>query len=190
MAKIKRENPVTCEDLLNMGYTAFMAHTPYAYTASVEAPELLSSLAEAINNGDEVQMTRDDLSGTIRIKWTRDLSVAPGREVYAIRKMTAAELLEADCGLANGGVALPNRDFDACHLRGEEKIVPVIYDDGGVADVLRLYNYDDKFADCFASAIEVWHKTSNPYTYVYAVLRSQGYRFEVIENAPCVDSGL
>lgn len=177
---MERKKEITGDDLRSMGYTAYMGPTfisgAYPSGGPSESPGLLDSLASAMNEGRKVVISRIDTAGTVRIYWEHNLPV----EVYAIRRMSPVELLEADCDLANHGCSVVRNSSE---LGGEEKLVPVMLDSGSVADILRVHNYTPDFSTAFDKALIAWGDSEEEFdAFVYGKLRAAGYRFEVIKD--------
>lgn len=99
----------TVEILQKMGYKGYQRNTMTGHT--LEARYVLEDIAWRANNRPEqLQFTKDDIGGMIRVHYSAGGGASPTNLAnYAERPMTAEELIEADERLAELGMTVERK---------------------------------------------------------------------------------
>ena len=94
-----KRSEVTVKKLAKMGYTGIIKAN---WTGNeLESDSVLEDIVCAARMGGELSFTNDDVRGVVIVKPRQSI---PDHCTYAVRKMTRAELADADLRLAAQGI--------------------------------------------------------------------------------------
>lgn len=99
-----KRSEVTVKKLTKMGYKGIIRGNWAGQER--ESVSVLEDIVYAARMGGELSFTNDDVRGEVIVRPHQNV---PDADVYAVRKMTRAELADADLRLAAQGVTVQRR---------------------------------------------------------------------------------